>query len=215
MECELEDAYSDSGSVFSARLSGRTFVSVEDLKALCDKWVYVANQLKDLLTYLSINTEAQRKIIKKYAKADLPAVKQRPGLTTLEFAHPSLPGGLIEQGSFLPSSIVKVMDEMKDHLELVHASEAIRNAQARLEQMEPKVKDSAFLHKPIQTLGNSIKSMKDLSGLIASIAKAELDAQSNLAVIRAMPHVFEQQVRCACASLHPSTPSTYPSTITY
>ena len=135
MECELEDAYSDSGSVFSARLSGRTFVSVEDLKALCDKWVYVANQLKDLLTYLSINTEAQRKIIKKYAKADLPAVKQRPGLTTLEFAHPSLPGGLIEQGSFLPSSIVKVMDEMKDHLELVHASEAIRNAQARLEQM--------------------------------------------------------------------------------
>ena len=108
----------------------------KDVKTLAELWVEQAGKLRMLLQYLTLNLEGLRKILKKYKKSNAVGVSPMPGLVTLRLDHPSLPGGFVEQGSFLPLDMVEQINAMKDHDELVEASQTVRAALLELDAMK-------------------------------------------------------------------------------
>ena len=108
----------------------------KDVKTLAELWVEQAGKLRMLLQYLTLNLEGLRKILKKYKKSNAVGVSPMPGLVTLRLDHPSLPDGFVEQGSFLPLDMVEQINAMKDHDELVEASQTVRAALLELDAMK-------------------------------------------------------------------------------
>jgi len=186
----------------------------QELKNLADLWVKKAKCLENLLLFLSLNMEGLRKIMKKYKKCAPSQVQSRPGLVTLRLDHESLPGGFVEQGSFLPADIVEEINCMKDHTELVACSQAIKEAFLQLDVMrsvlysKKKSGRSRFLSVPvriplpvsrraqqsIRVLKESIGNYTDLSPIIRALSEAQKRANENLSVIQATPAVLETQV---------------------
>ena len=115
----------------------------KDVKTLAELWVEQAGKLRMLLQYLTLNLEGLRKILKKYKKSNAVGVSPRPGLVTLRLDHPSLPGGFVEQGSFLPLDMVEQINAMKDHDELVEASQTVRAVLLELDAMKRQLSEAA------------------------------------------------------------------------
>ena len=184
-------------------------VTHHDIKSLADLWVNAAKYLENILLYLSLCTEGIRKIMKKYAKSDCKKVSERQGLSMLRIDHQSLIGGFVEQGSFLPAESIEAINEMKDHTELVEASQCIKDALLQLDAMKTLVqqkKKVGFMrlpvsygaqrsvHASVKALKDSIHHYTDLSPIISSLAQAHERAKSNLNVIQAHSRVLETQV---------------------
>jgi hypothetical protein len=180
----------------------------KDIKRLADMWVTAAKYLENILLYLSLCTEGIRKIMKKYAKSDCKKVSGRSGLSMLRIDHQSLIGGFVEQGSFLPAESIEAINEMKDHTELVAASQAIKDALLQLDVMKTLVQQkkvsfmrlpvsynaSRSVHASVKALKESIYHYADLSPIISSLAQAHERARNNLNVIQAHSRVLESQV---------------------
>ena len=58
---------------------------------------------------------------------------------TLRLEHQSLPGGFVEQGTFLPAAIVEEINAMKDRTELNECSQAIKAAFFELDVMKKEL----------------------------------------------------------------------------
>ncbi|BDA46399.1 SPX domain-containing membrane protein At1g63010 [Coccomyxa sp. Obi] len=86
----------------------------------------IALDIFHLLGYVSLNTAALRKILKKYAK-NVEPMKPQPGYLTLRVEHPHEEGWKLLQGTFLKESIGRDLEAMSSHEALNQASEKVRD----------------------------------------------------------------------------------------
>ncbi|KAK9906755.1 hypothetical protein WJX75_007454 [Coccomyxa subellipsoidea] len=97
----------------------------------------IALDIFHLLGYVSLNTAALRKILKKYAK-NVEPTKPQPGYLTLRVEHPHEPGWKLLQGTFLKESIGRELEAMSSHEALNQASDKVRDVYEHLRECREK-----------------------------------------------------------------------------
>ena len=128
---------------------------------------------------------------------------------TLRLEHQSLPGGFVEQGTFLPAAIVEEINAMKDRTELNECSQAIKAAFFELDLMKKELgqqeetRGRTSLRKSLHHMAagrnrnrvqQSIHALRDaIDPIIISLDEAHLRAERELSVIEAIPTAFVAQ----------------------
>lgn len=131
----------------------------------------VAKRITDLLQYVSLNMQAIRKILKKFAKHVEPN-KPSPGFLALEIQHPHEPGWKMMQGTFLPANVSEQLDDMCSHSTLVTAATKVKTQYARL-----RLWRSSLLKESSQNLAGGVAA-DDIGTEIENVLKSMDEMQS-------------------------------------
>ncbi|BDA44398.1 SPX domain-containing membrane protein At4g11810 [Coccomyxa sp. Obi] len=161
-----------------------------DLEKLSD----LAGEVTHLLSYVSLNLTAVRKILKKMAK-HIPPEAPTPGYLSLEIRHPHKPGYRLVQGTFLPTTVAAELDDMAAHDELNDAAKKIRDRMSALRAQDEgasvSLDDDAGRRGSLrrsQTLSAAECHMANFHRIVKELEDAEAQAKRNAGLVHAITY---------------------------
>ncbi|KAL3144746.1 hypothetical protein ABBQ38_001867 [Trebouxia sp. C0009 RCD-2024] len=167
----FQEAVMDSEELDPIHKLRRLDSKTEELKS-------VALRITNLLQYVSLNMQAIRKILKKFAKHVEPT-KPAPGFLALEIQHPHEPGWKMMQGTFLPANVSQQLDDMTSHATLKRAADKVKQQYAQLRTWRGQL-----LKRSAEDLADAV-AHQDLAVEIENIL-ASMDVMGSLAQRNAM-----------------------------
>ncbi|KAK9915918.1 hypothetical protein WJX75_005971 [Coccomyxa subellipsoidea] len=164
-----------------------------DLDAELDNLSDLAGKVTHLLSYVSLNLTAVRKILKKMAKHIRPEAPT-PGYLSLDIRHPHNPGYRLVQGTFLPTTVAADLDAMAAHDELNEAAKAIRERMSALKAQDTEASTSlgeagrrGSLRRS-QSISAAERHMANFRHIVKELEEAEAQAKRNASLVHAITY---------------------------
>lgn len=150
------------------------------VNSLAERLQGVARSVQLLLEFVSLNMQAMRKILKKFAKNVDPSPPV-PGYLALEIHHPHDPGWKVLQGTYLKPEVQEDLDAMSMHKRLAQAAGTVRQLNSQLRAYARQMQGSDANNVQDGGLPHRLVSM---TATLQDLSEAEANAARNSSYVQ-------------------------------